>query len=228
MVLSKTSYLKLWPQQLEKQELTWVSAMTHQNKNNFFFTVQILHFVNRETTFPKGKGWRSIKQIFKILGLPQRKELRMYVKKEQIDQDYKREVLANIIISNKSFFTRCLHRLTIWSQRSQVSRQTMKACVLVVRFLITWLNSLHSSMQQSHKQLQRDYQGLEQGKRWHRHISPRCTVQNRQQWLEASQLPGGTLTEAKSKIKGKLKAPQPRGWQEGEDELRYVMFWENA
>lgn len=34
-------------------------------------------------------------------------------------------------------------------------------------------------------------------------------------------------TEAKGKIKGKLKAPQPRGWQKREDELRYVMFWEN-
>lgn len=38
-----------------------------------------------------------------------------------------------------------------------------------------------------------------------------------------SWLPGGTLTEAKSKIKETLKAPQPRGWQEGEDELCDVL-----
>ena len=133
-VLPKPSYLKLWPQQLEKQELTWASARTHQNKNNFTFTVQIAHFVNRETTFPKRKEWRSIKKILKILGLPQRKELCMYVNKEQIDQDYMREVLANIIISDKSFFTRCLHILTIWSQSSQLSRQTMKICIFILGF----------------------------------------------------------------------------------------------
>lgn len=33
----------------------------------------------------------------------------MYVNKEQIDQDYRPAVQTNIIISNKSFFTRCLH-----------------------------------------------------------------------------------------------------------------------
>lgn len=98
MVFSKPSYPKLWPQQLEKQELTWHSARTRQNKNNCTFTVQIPHFVNRETTFPEGreevlskyaKYWVFHKELFK------------YVNKEQIDEDYRRGVQANIIISSK-------------------------------------------------------------------------------------------------------------------------------
>lgn len=57
----KTSYLTLWPQQLQKQGLMRASARTHQNPSDFTSTVQILHFANRETTSHKGKDWRSVK-----------------------------------------------------------------------------------------------------------------------------------------------------------------------
>lgn len=63
-----------------------------------------------------------------------------------------------------------------------------------------------------------DCQGLEQGRERDDTNTP----------VPAAQPKAGTLTEAKGKSKRELKAPQPRGWQEGEDGLRCAMFWENV